>query len=267
MLTVRIAQTKADLDACFRLRYEVFVAELGTIPAERFPGRRECDSFDTLATTTHLLACIGPEPVGTVRILEPNPDVGQANGWAYGFSLEQCFDLGALHAEAGKSVIELPRSSVLRSHRSKGHSVSNGLWGAAVHLLRMKGYRFIVAGTNPQTDDLEEAQRIFKILQQADLAFAKAQVHARRPDFYTAKASPSRLSVDSPTATSAAPLPSMAAPKLPPILSIFVGLGGLALGRPIFDPHVDSCNIPMIWPLDSPKLAPLFSHHVPFALS
>lgn len=66
-MSVTITRTD-DIEACLKLRFEIFVDEQG-VPAEI-----ERDAYDEIAT--HLLALQDGEPVGTARIL-PNGDIGK----------------------------------------------------------------------------------------------------------------------------------------------------------------------------------------------
>lgn len=66
-MSVTITRTD-DIDACLRLRFEVFVDEQG-VPAEI-----ERDAYDDIAL--HLLAVQDGAPLGTARVL-PNGEIGK----------------------------------------------------------------------------------------------------------------------------------------------------------------------------------------------
>jgi hypothetical protein len=134
----------------------------------------------------------------------------------------------------------------------------------------MKGYRFIVAGTNPQTDDIEGADRVFQEMRRSKLSFS-TEVAVRRAEDAGA-IQPARESIKRAAAAPPAWIADSldfdaSALKLPSTLATFVSLGGLVLGPPIFDPKVRSCNLPMIWSLHSSKLSRLISQAVPFTYS
>ena len=59
-MTAQIAVTE-DREACFRLRFDVFVTEQGV------PVEEEIDALDDVAT--HLLATQDGQPIGTARIV------------------------------------------------------------------------------------------------------------------------------------------------------------------------------------------------------
>jgi predicted GNAT family N-acyltransferase len=60
---VRAAESKADRDACLRIRWTVFVEEQGVPPS------LEVDEHDGEATTFHLLGLVGVVPAGAGRLV------------------------------------------------------------------------------------------------------------------------------------------------------------------------------------------------------
>ena len=62
-ITVRLAQAKADLDTCFRLRWTVFVEEQGVPPS------LELDEHDRDPRTIHALGLLSGVPVGAGRAI------------------------------------------------------------------------------------------------------------------------------------------------------------------------------------------------------
>ncbi|MGC5616106.1 GNAT family N-acetyltransferase [Georgenia sp. Z1491] len=71
MPRTRIVTGRDDLEACWRIRWEVFVEE------QHVPGDEEIDALDTDPTTTHVLATVdragGEDPVATARLLPAGP--------------------------------------------------------------------------------------------------------------------------------------------------------------------------------------------------
>ena len=124
-LTLRLAKDARDLRAAQRLRYEVFVAELGASgPMVDHEQRLEIDEFD--AYFDHLLL-IDPkrdpqtlsDVVGVYRLLPPESFAKIGRYYSEGE-----FDLTALKA-SGRRLLELGRSCVHRDMRG----------GAAMFLL------------------------------------------------------------------------------------------------------------------------------------
>ncbi|ARC88378.1 GNAT family N-acetyltransferase [Rhodovulum sp. MB263] len=131
---LRLARTEADLMAAQRLRYEVFVAELGADgPLVDHEARLECDDLDP--HFDHLLlidsrrdAATLDHVVGVYRLLtsERAAEIGR-------FYSEDEYDLSALKA-SGRRLLELGRSCVHPDYR--GGTALYHLWnGLADYVL------------------------------------------------------------------------------------------------------------------------------------
>ena len=124
-LTLRLARDARDLQAAQRLRYEVFVAELGAKgPGVDHAARLESDAFDP--HFEHLLLIdnrrdpdLLQDVVGAYRLLPPERVAA-----AGGYYSEGEFDLNEIKA-SGRRLLELGRSCVHRDLRG----------GAAMFLL------------------------------------------------------------------------------------------------------------------------------------
>jgi putative hemolysin len=122
----RLARDAAEVEAAQRLRYEVFVAELGGGGAGVDHVRRlEIDRFDPFFD--HLLlfdhaASGGPAVVGTYRLMP-----GERAAAAGGFYSAGEYDLTPLVA-SGRRLLELGRSCLRRDYR--GGSAMAHLWAA-----------------------------------------------------------------------------------------------------------------------------------------
>ncbi len=134
VLTLRLARDARDLRAAQRLRYEVFVEELGAqVPQSDHDLRLERDAFDPYFD--HLLLIDrrrDPEAlqdvVGVYRLLPPErfAEVGR-------YYSEEEFDLSVLKA-SGRRILELGRSCVHRDMR--GGAAMLMLWnGLAEYVL------------------------------------------------------------------------------------------------------------------------------------
>ena len=112
---LRLARSEADLIACQRLRYEVFVAELGGTGAMiDHAARLERDRFD--AHFDHLMLedrarAPGDRLVGAYRLMRE--DQAAAAGQFYS---DDEYDLAPLHA-TGRPLLELGRSCVHADYR------------------------------------------------------------------------------------------------------------------------------------------------------
>ena len=123
-LEARLARGKNEIRKAQRLRYDVFYKEGGAIPDARTAfTRRDADRFDKYCD--HLIVIdhewktrngrVKPKIVGAYRLLRG--DMAQKAG---GFYSAGEYDIAPLLARhAGKRILELGRSCVLESHRSK----------------------------------------------------------------------------------------------------------------------------------------------------
>lgn len=131
-LEIRLARDAMDLRAAQRLRYDVFVTELGGDgPLVDHVARLEADEFDALFD--HLVLVdparpAGEHVVGVYRLL-PGDRLGPEGR----FYSEGEFDLGPLKA-SGRRLVELGRSCVAADHR--GGSALYLMWnGLAAYVL------------------------------------------------------------------------------------------------------------------------------------
>jgi len=114
---LRLAQSGADLRAAQRLRYEVFIQELGGDgPLVDHDARLECDEFDKFFDHLMLIDKTQPEGsdkhvVGVYRLLRG--DMAQKAGRFYS---EDEYDLGTIKS-SGRRLMELGRSCVHPDYR------------------------------------------------------------------------------------------------------------------------------------------------------
>ena len=141
-LEVRLATTKSELRRAQRLRYEVFYEEMAAVPSGlAIFKRRDVDAYD--AVCDHLLVIdhdaveakpfrkAQPRVVGTYRLLRG--DRAEAD---LGFYSAGEYDLAPLlERHRDKRFLELGRSCVLRSHRTKRtvELLWHGIWTYVLH--------------------------------------------------------------------------------------------------------------------------------------
>lgn len=155
-LAVRLASSDADIVAAQRLRYDIFVREMGARCGQAIDGR-DVDPYDLLCD--HLLvedhARPGNPVVGTYRLLRQR--VAEVHG---GFYSAHEFDLTPVIAHAareGAELLELGRSCVDPAYRDAG--TIQLLWrGIADYLQRHGiGYMFGCASF-PGIDPADHAE-------------------------------------------------------------------------------------------------------------
>ena len=155
-LTVRLADSGADVANAQRLRYEIFFRSMGAL-APAGAGERDIDPYDELCD--HLLVedhgCSGTSVVGTYRLLRQS--VAEAH---HGFYSRHEFDLSKILAHGareGFELLELGRSCVAPAYRDAG--TIQLLWrGIAEYLQRHRiGYMF-GCGSFHGTDPADHAE-------------------------------------------------------------------------------------------------------------
>lgn len=112
-LTVRLAETAADVEAAQALRHQVFYEERGATPGADTPSGLDQDAYD--AVCDHLLVLEDMRIVGTYRLLTQRVAEAQSGFYSAGE-----YDLAPLlrGSEADGQLLELGRSCVAADHRN-----------------------------------------------------------------------------------------------------------------------------------------------------
>ena len=143
--TVRLARSPSEIRACQALRYRVFYEELSARPdSQTAASRLDADRFDPVCDHLLVIATAGTPGeeelrveggalVGTYRMLRQ--EVAAEN---FGFYSESEFDVKPMiAAHPGLRFLELGRSCVLKSHRTK--PVLELLWQGIWDFVRALG--------------------------------------------------------------------------------------------------------------------------------
>lgn len=173
-LSVRLASDPVDLEAAFRLRYAVFVEELGAAgPGIDRERRLERDAFD--AACEHLVLVDSRRDrsrrehvVGVYRL---------CRGGGGRFYTEDEFDLGPLR-RSGRRLLELGRSCVHRDHR--GGTAMVHLWGGVADYVRRHRVEVLFGTASFHGTDPEAVAAPLSLLHHAYLAPPALRVRARR---------------------------------------------------------------------------------------
>ncbi len=160
-LCLRLAAGWDEVDACQRLRYQVFYEELGAVPEGNLSEfRRDSDRFDlicdhlvvvrrTLDNSAGAITLGDGELIGTYRLLRQ--EVADSNG---GFYTQAEFDLKPLlAAHPHLRFLELGRSCVLKAFRTKPvvELLWQGIWDyVRAHRLDVMFGCASLEGTDPQ---------------------------------------------------------------------------------------------------------------------
>ncbi len=231
---VKLAEGAEEIAAAQRLRYRVFVEELGaeTTPEQR-ALRREWDAFD--AYFDHLILIDRDSPgedpldrvVGAYRLLRD--DVARGGPGFYGASE---YDLDPILA-LGRPSLELGRSCVAREHR--GGPAMHLLWNGLADYVLNRGIEILFGVASfPGADPAPYAEAL-AYLHRRHLAPNELRVRARSDAFVEMDPS-GRGEIDE----------KQARKLIPPLINAYLRLGGF-VGEGAFIDHrfntVDVCVV------------------------
>ncbi|MEM8776780.1 MAG: GNAT family N-acyltransferase [Pseudomonadota bacterium] len=169
---VRLAETEADLRAAQRLRYEVFVAELGGDgPEVDHENRLERDELD--GAYDHLILSddsVGGAIVGVYRIMRDD-QVHRAGRY---YSASE-YDLGPI-LSSGRSVMELGRSCVAKDHR--GGLAMFHLWKGLAQYIDAHGIEVLFGVASFHGTDIDALAQPLSLLHHRHLAPEALRVRA-----------------------------------------------------------------------------------------
>jgi putative hemolysin len=229
-LDVVWARDESEIREAQRLRYQIFVEEMGArlSPPAGTPAGLDIDVYD--AFCEHLLVrTVGAhgEPgrvIGTYRVL--TPAAARRIGGLYS---ETEFDLTRLRPLRGK-MVELGRSCVHADHRSGGAILA--LWGAlAEFMVRNELDTMIGCASISMRDGGHVAASLWEQLRHTHLAPIEWQVRPRLP-----------LPVDE--------LDRHLAVEPPPLIKGYLRCGAKVLGAPAWDPDFNTADLPMLMRID-----------------
>lgn len=210
---IKIAETDAERAAAQRLRYRVFVEEMGAHASpEQHRARREWDRFDPVAD--HLILCdqtAACDPlervVGAYRLI-PH----QAALTGPGFYSASEFDLGPILATR-RPALELGRSCVARGHR--GGAAMHLLWNGLADYVASRGIELLFGVASFPGVDPDPIAEALSLLHHCHLAPAELRVQARAEAFCAMDRVP-RCSIEERRALDA----------IPPLIRAYLRLGG-----------------------------------------
>lgn len=210
---IRLAVDAADLKAAQRLRYQVFVEELGGDGAlVDHTARLECDKYDPYYD--HILLIDRAQPghpvVGVYRVFRGNM-VGP-NGKTGQFYTEGEYDLTQLK-NSGKRLLELGRSCVRADYR--GGMAMTRLWNGLAAYVGEHDIEVLFGVASFHGTDVEALKQPLSYLHYNHLAPEGLRVRAAAPHFQTMKLLPEDQ-VDT----------RLAARAVPPLIKAYLRLGG-----------------------------------------
>lgn len=210
---VRLAASPADLHAAQRLRYRVFVEELGATGAMvDHAARRESDPYDPYYDHILLIdrAVPGHPVVGVYRVFRGDmAGPGGAHGQFYS---EAEYDLSRLKS-SGKRLLELGRSCVDAKYR--GGTAMMRLWSGLSDYIIRHDIDILFGVASFHGTDIDALKQPLSYLHYTRLAPENLRVRAAAAHFQTMELLP-REQVDLRAAKRA----------VPPLIKAYLRLGG-----------------------------------------
>jgi len=240
-LHVRLATSEQDYLSAARLRYEVFVRELGgdgpLVEHERCVERDHYDPF-----AEHLvLVDSRRDPmaldhvVGVYRLL--SADGADRAGQFYS---ETEYDLSVLH-QSGRKLLELGRSCIHPDYR--GGLALFALWNGLAHHVRSHGYEVLFGVASFHGTDASLYAPHFSYLQQNHLTPDSLLVTARSPNHLKMNILP------------AADIDRLAVMRtMPPLIKAYLRIGGFVGDGAFIDWQFNTTDVCLV--VDAVQLAP-----------
>lgn len=231
-LTVGLAVSEGDVKASQRLRYQVFVQELGA----QLKGHHEaldCDAYDPFCHHLLVRDSRNGRVIGSTRILTDT----QA-GCAGGFYSQGEFDLGNILRLPGR-MMEVGRTCIDPAYRS-GAAIGV-LWSGLARFMAMHQFDYLIGCASISLQDGGyTVHRLMERLRAQHFPEPALQVRPHHP----------------------LPLPnggSQVNVLTPPLLKAYLRLGAYVCGEPCWDPDFQVADVFIL--LDRDKLPHRYQRH------
>jgi putative hemolysin len=226
--SIALARSAREVDEAQKLRYQVFVEEMGAeLPAEALQRHRDADEYD--ADCEHLLVRDNAtgNVVGCYRIMRP--DVARRRG---GFYADSEFDLSRL-ANIRSTTAEVGRACIHPDFRSG--SVIMMLWSGLSRFMVENGVEYVIGCASiPLADGHENALAVYRDTARKCLAPSEYRVFPKNP--YPVPALDSEAQ-------------SHVTPHIPALIKGYTRLGAWIGGAPAWDPHFNTADLFVLLPI------------------
>jgi len=230
--TVALARSEAEVREAQRLRYKVFVEELGARIPARLPDH-DIDHFDPYCEHLIVRESHADRIVGTYRIL--SPDVARSIG---GYYSESEFRIGRLHNLRSR-MVEVGRSCIHPDYRSG--SVITLLWAGLADYMVRNNYEYLMGCASiGMADGGHNAANLFAQLDATHLAPAEYRTFARHG-----------LPFEQ--------LSNGQAALIPPLIKGYLRVGAWVCGQPAWDPDFNTADLLMLLPMS--RMNPRYMRH------
>jgi putative hemolysin len=221
-LTSSLARTGAEMEEAQRIRYKVFVEEMGA----KIPGAAQgldVDRFDHYCEHLLVRDSSDNKVVGTYRILAPEQAVK-----AGGYYSETEFDMARL-AHLRDRMVEVGRSCVHRDYRD-GATITQ-LWSGLADYIGKHGYEYLIGCASiSMSDGGHYAASVYNKVKKLHAAPAEYHVfpHCRLP----LESLNQNLDV-----------------IIPPLIKGYLRLGAQIAGEPAWDPDFNCADVFILMPI------------------
>lgn len=234
--TVAVARNAREVEEAQRLRYQVFMEEMGARAGAA--GGRELDIDEYDADCDHLIVRDQEslQVVGCYRIMRPETAARRG-----AFYSDSEFDLSRLHHLRSRTA-EVGRACIHPDFRTG--SVIMLLWSGLARLVVESGYEYAIGCASVNlSDGHANAVAVYRETAAKCLAPSEYRVFPRH-------AYPMR---------ELRPVESLLAPKIPPLLKGYVRLGAWIGGEPAWDPDFNTADLFVLLPVS--RISGTYARH------
>jgi putative hemolysin len=230
--TVALARSEAEVREAQRLRYKVFVEELGARIPACVPDH-DIDHFDPYCEHLVVRESHADRIVGTYRIL--SPDVARNIG---GYYSESEFRIGRLQNLRSR-MVEVGRSCIHPDYRSG--AVITLLWAGLADYMVSNNYEYLMGCASiGMADGGHNAANLFTQLDAAHLAPAEYRTFPRHGLPFE------RLANGQPA-------------LIPPLIKGYLRVGAWVCGQPAWDPDFNTADLLLLLPMS--RMNPRYMRH------
>lgn len=230
--TVALARSEEEVRETQRLRYKVFVGELGAQIRSCTP-HHDIDRYDPFCDHLIVRENDADRIVGTYRIL--SPDAARRAGSYYSeneFFLSRLRNLRSRMVEAGRSCIH-------PDYRSG--AVITLLWAGLAEYMVTRNYEYLMGCASiGMADGGHNAANLFAHIGPANMAPAEYRVFPRHGLPFE------RLATQQPA-------------LIPPLIKGYLRVGAWVCGEPAWDPYFNTADLLMLLPMS--RMNPRYRRH------